>query len=325
MSKSLHHLSLIIKEHAMKKIKTASDYVVDLLQREDWQKPAQPYIKPSSLAKGCLLYVAFELQGRPKPPMDARVGRILSVGTDSHRRMQRGLSRACLTQEVYFALPEYRIHGFVDGILFVPPETAPVPSIAGFWVLEFKTTAGSEFDKVKAAKMPKEDHIRQAQVYLWGLEKYFDGQIPINGALIYYENRDTLEHLAYEVPPDPPAMDELMSRVRKMLAGHRNPARRLSPRRSLGPPLLPVPGNLRTRPASDGVASQTAQVPPRPSAGKYDRKTDRRQKRGGKNDREEEKAGVTVVDGAGTRDGYGVGVKGFEHCGSLQVKTAAVL
>lgn len=201
----------------MKKIKTASDYVTDLLQREDWQKPAQPYIKPSSLAKGCLLYVAFEMLGKPKPPMDARVGRILSVGTDSHRRLQRGLSRACLTQEVYFALPEYRIHGFVDGILFIPPDIAPVPSIAGFWVLEFKTTAGSEFDKVKAAKMPKEEHIRQAQVYLWGLEKYFDGQIPINGALIYYENRDTLEHLAYEVPPDPPAMDDLMSRVQKML------------------------------------------------------------------------------------------------------------
>lgn len=201
----------------MKKIKSASEYVVDLLQREDWQKPAQPYIKPSSLAKGCLLYVAFELLGKPKPPMDARVGRILSVGTDSHRRLQRGLSRACLTQEVYFVVPEYRIHGFVDGILYVPPDTAPVPSVAGFWALEFKTTAASEFDKIKAAKMPKEEHIRQAQVYLWGLEKYFDGQIPLNGAIIYYENRDTLEHAAYEVPPDPDAMADLMSRVRAML------------------------------------------------------------------------------------------------------------
>ncbi|GAB4577888.1 MAG: hypothetical protein Fur0022_06200 [Anaerolineales bacterium] len=201
----------------MKKIKSASDYVVDLLQREDWQKPPQPYIKPSSLAKGCLLYVAFELLGKPKPPMDARVGRILSVGTDSHRRLQRGLSRACLTQEVYFVVPEYRIHGFVDGILYVPPDTAPVPSVAGFWALEFKTTAASEFDKIKAAKMPKEEHIRQAQVYLWGLEKYFDGQIPLNGAIIYYENRDTLEHAAYEVPPDPDGMADLMSRVRAML------------------------------------------------------------------------------------------------------------
>src|SRR5512143_1642190 len=125
----------------MKKMKTASDYVVDLLQREDWQKPEKPYIKPSSLAKGCLLSVAFELQERPKPPLDARVGRILSVGTDSHRRLQRSLSRACLAQEVFFEVPEYRIHGFCDGILYIPPYRATDQSIAGFWALEFKTAA----------------------------------------------------------------------------------------------------------------------------------------------------------------------------------------
>lgn len=201
----------------MKRIKNVTDYVVDLLQREDWQKPDRPYIKPSSLAKGCLLYVAFELQGHPKPPMDARVGRILSVGTDSHRRLQRMLSRACLTQEVYFVVPEYRIHGFVDGILYVPPDRAPDPSSAGFWALEFKTTAGSEFDKIKAAKMPKEEHVRQAQVYLWGLERYFNGQIPLKGAIIYYENRDTLDHASYEVPPDPDGIASLMTRVQNML------------------------------------------------------------------------------------------------------------
>src|SRR5574341_2325263 len=128
----------------MKKIKTAPDYVVDLLQREDWQKPEQPYIKPSSLAKGCLLYVAFELQGKPKPPADARVDRILSVGTDSHRRLQRGLERACLAQEVFFEVPEYRIHGFCDGILYIPPYKTDDDSVAGFWALEFKTTRSEE-------------------------------------------------------------------------------------------------------------------------------------------------------------------------------------
>src|SRR5215510_11545585 len=201
----------------MKKIKTAPDYVVDLLQREDWQKPDQPYIKPSSLAKGCLLYVAFELQGLPKPPMDARVGRILSVGTDSHRRLQRALARACLAQELYFIVPEYRIHGFVDGVLNIPPENAPDPSTVGFWILEFKTTAGSEFDKIKAAKMPKEEHIRQSQIYLWGLDKYFNGQIPLKGAIIFYENRDTLDHVAYQVESDPETTADLMSRVQSML------------------------------------------------------------------------------------------------------------
>lgn len=201
----------------MKKVKSAPDYVVDLLQREDWQKPEQPYIKPSSLAKGCLLYVAFEMQGRPKPPFEARVGRILSVGTDSHRRLQRVLSRACLAQELYFIVPEYRIHGFVDGVMYIPSDKAPEPSAAGFWVLEFKTSAASEFDKIKAAKMPKEEHVRQAQVYLWGLDRYFGGQIPLNGAIIFYENRDTLDHTAYQVAPDPQGTAELMDRVQDML------------------------------------------------------------------------------------------------------------
>jgi len=201
-----------------KKSKGAAGHAIELLQVDPWNKSKEPYIKPSSLARGCLLYVAFELQGKPKPPFDARIGRILSVGTDSHRRLQRGMSRACLAQEVFFEVPEYRIHGFCDGILYIPAGKTTDPSTAGFWALEFKTTAASEFDKLKAAKIPKEEHIRQAQIYLWGIEEHYQGTIPLKGAIIYYENRDTLEHLAYEIYPDPEMMADLLSRIKKMLA-----------------------------------------------------------------------------------------------------------
>jgi len=203
----------------MKKLKGAAAYAVEWLQTDHRTSADEPYIKPSSLAKGCLLYVAFELQGKPKPPFEARVGRILSVGTDSHRRLQRGLERACLAQEVFFEIPEYRIHGFCDGILYIPPDKAGDEASAGFWALEFKTAAASEFDKVKAAGMPKEEHVRQAQIYLWGLREYFRGAIPLKGALIYYENRDTLDHLAFEVQPDPEAIADLLARVKQMLEG----------------------------------------------------------------------------------------------------------
>lgn len=203
----------------MKKLKGAAGYAVEWLQTDQRGKKKLPYIKPSSLAKGCFLYVAFELQGKPKPPFDARVGRILSVGTDSHRRLQRGLTRACLAQEVFFEVPEYRIHGFCDGILYVPAHKVTDEATAGFWALEFKTTAGSEFDKLKAAKVPKEEHIRQAQIYLWGIEEYYRGTIPLKGAIIYYENRDTLDHLAYEVYPDPEMMADLLARIKTMLDG----------------------------------------------------------------------------------------------------------
>lgn len=188
---------------------------MEWLQEE--HKSEKEYIKPSSLAKGCMLYVAFELQGKPKPPFDARVGRILSVGTDSHRRLQRGMSRACLAQEVFFEVPEYRLHGFCDGILYIPPGAAVDDTATGFWVLEYKTSAASEFDKIKAAKIPKDEHVRQAQIYLWGLQEYYRRAIPLKGAIIYYENRDTLDHLAYEIYPDPEMMADLLARIKRML------------------------------------------------------------------------------------------------------------
>src|SRR5512135_3455611 len=173
----------------MNKMTGAAAYALDWLQTDQRAKATEPYIKPSSLAKGCLLSVAFELQGKPKPAFDARVRRILSVGTDSHRRLQRALERACLGQEVFFEVPEYRIHGFCDAILYARPDQIEDESSSGFWVLEFKTTAASEFEVIRSAKAPKEEHIRQAQIYLWGLNVYFRGKIPIQGAVIYYENR----------------------------------------------------------------------------------------------------------------------------------------
>jgi hypothetical protein len=214
-------------EVGMKNPHSAARYALDLLQADPYSKADDPYIKPSSLAKGCLLYVAFELRGEPKPPLDARVGRILSVGTEAHRRLQRGLGRACLGQEVFFEVPEYRIHGFCDAILHFPKEQITkeqmtpelVGDRSGFWALEFKTTGSRDFDVIKAAGIPKEEHVRQAQIYLWGLDRHFSGAIQLEGAIIYYENRDTLEHLALEVLPDGEAITNLLSRVKSMLDG----------------------------------------------------------------------------------------------------------
>jgi hypothetical protein len=197
----------------------AARYTRDLLQIDPHSLPKEAYIKPSSLARGCLLYVAFELRSEPKPAFDARVGRILSVGTDSHHRLQRALERDCLGQEVFFEVPEYRIHGFCDGILYVRPDRAGKGLDPGFWALELKTTASSEFDVLRSANVPKEEHIRQAQIYLWGLDVYFQGGLPLQGAIIYYENRDTLEHLAFEVFYDAEGMAKLLAQVKAMLEG----------------------------------------------------------------------------------------------------------
>ena len=62
----------------MKKLTGAAGYVTEWLQT-DQRKSDEPYIKPSSLAKGCLLYVAFELQGQPKPAFDAVINEAKKV------------------------------------------------------------------------------------------------------------------------------------------------------------------------------------------------------------------------------------------------------
>jgi len=206
----------------MKTTGSTARYTHDLLQIDPQSLTKEPYIKPSSLARGCMLYVAFELRGEPKPPLDARVGRILSVGTDSHRRLQRALERDCLGQEVFFEAPEYLIHGYCDGILYARPDKVRDEADSGFWALEFKTTASTEFEVIRAASAPKEEHILQAQIYLWGLKEYFQGAISLKGAIIYYENRDTLDHLAFEVFLDSDSMAELLRRVKSMLKALEN-------------------------------------------------------------------------------------------------------
>ena len=79
----------------MKTTGSAARYTHNLLQIDPQSLTKEPYIKPSSLARGCMLYVAFELRGEPKPPLDARVGRILSVGIDSHRRLPFAVGPGC--------------------------------------------------------------------------------------------------------------------------------------------------------------------------------------------------------------------------------------
>src|SRR3989304_1391820 len=65
------------------------------------------------------------------------------------RPAQRGLPRAWRGQEVFCEDQKYRIHGYCDGSLYVKPNGRQDQPAAGFWALEFKTTAATEFDVVR--------------------------------------------------------------------------------------------------------------------------------------------------------------------------------
>jgi len=182
-----------------------------------------PYIHPSSLARGCMLYIARELLGIPKAEPEARVRRILEVGTQSHNRIGRYLAPYTMAREVFFCDQEHHIRGYADALLYFPPLSAdgqrpPADSPAelqGFYVVEIKTAGSEEFARMKAAGAPKEEHWRQCQVYLWGLERYYG--LPLQGGIILVENRDTLEYLAFDVVTDAAAMADLLARVKATL------------------------------------------------------------------------------------------------------------
>jgi len=175
------------------------------------------WIYPSSLARGCILAVAFELLGAPKAEPDSRVKRIFQVGSSSHYRILKYFSKVMLAQEVPFIDEEYRIKGRCDALLFIPPELDK--ALQGFYVLEVKTASSMAYGLIKEEGRPKEEHLRQCLIYIWGIKRYYG--LPIRGGLIYYENRDTLEYMLFPVEYEEAELLPLLERAKAMLPGLR--------------------------------------------------------------------------------------------------------
>jgi len=165
-----------------------------------------PTISPSAAARGCVLAVAYELLGMPKPEPDPRSLRAMQVGTDGHRRIVRYFGHYVVGRELFFYDREYGIRGYCDALLYLPPDFAG--DRAGLYALEVKTTGGLEFERIRAGGAPRDDHARQCQIYIWGVSRYYP-LFQVRGGIIFYENRDSLEHLIYVVDPDPTIVDYL--------------------------------------------------------------------------------------------------------------------
>jgi len=188
-----------------------------IIQRDAPEQEKERYIHPSSLAKGCMLYVAMELMGRPKAVLEPRIKRILEVGTERHRRIASYLSPVTLAREVFFVDEEYKIRGYCDAIVYIPPERDQ--GLAGFYAVEIKTAGSNEFERIVDEGQPRDDHVRQCQIYLWGVDRYYQHAIPLRGGIIFYENRDTLEHHLFEVSYNEELMKSLLAQIERMWAG----------------------------------------------------------------------------------------------------------
>jgi len=193
-----------------------SRVIEETLSPKKEEEGAIGYIRPSSLAKGCVLYVAMELLKVPKEEIDNRVKRILEAGTSSHFRIPKYFSKITVAKEMPFLDEEYRIRGQCDALIYIPPDLDVEHS--GFYVVEIKTTSSSEFERIKEAGQPKEEHITQCLIYIWGLTRYYKS-IPIRGGIIYYENRDTLDYHLFNVTYDENLLLPLLNEIKAMLPG----------------------------------------------------------------------------------------------------------
>lgn len=173
------------------------------------------WIYPSSLARGCILAVALELLGTPKAEPDNRVKRIFQVGSSSHQRILKYFSKVIMAREVPFLDEEYRIKGRCDAILFIPSQRVDGLPGSGFYALEVKTAGSMEYGLIKEEGRPKQEHLLQCLIYIWGIERYYG--LPISGGLIYYENRDTLEYMLFPVEYDEAELLPLLERAKAML------------------------------------------------------------------------------------------------------------
>jgi CRISPR/Cas system-associated exonuclease Cas4 (RecB family) len=177
------------------------------------------YIRPSSLSWGCLLYVAREILRTPKPELNNQVKRILDSGTASHDRISKYFANLIVAKELPFVDREYRLRGQCDALIYIPPHLDATKT--GFYVVEIKTINALEYDRLKQAGQPREDHILQCQIYIWGLNRYYRVFSP-RGSILYYENRDTLEYLLFDVEQDEPRLTSLLDQVNQMLVDVRH-------------------------------------------------------------------------------------------------------
>lgn len=188
-----------------------------ITEQEHGSDREEKYISASSLAHGCLQLVAKEILEFPKPPLDPRVRRMLDVGIEGHRRIERYLRGIALAREVFFQDDEYRIKGYCDVLIYIPPSLNREHS--GFYAVEIKTAGSTVFERIVDEGRARDDHRRQCMIYIWGIRRYYGGEIPVRGGIVLYENRDTLEHALFDVTYDEEEMEELLGQVSAMWEG----------------------------------------------------------------------------------------------------------
>jgi len=195
----------------MELIKLLKDAIEKKLREQ--QEEGIGFVHPATLAGGCFLAVAHELLGHPKAAPEAWRLRAMQAGTAAHERVAQYFRPFLMAQEVPFLNEEHRVKGRCDGLLFIPKALSK--EYTGFYVLEIKSLSSTSFLEVKATGAPKPEHLRQCQIYWWGMSTCYG--LPVRGGIICYENRDTLEYSLFTILEENAEIGELLERLRAVI------------------------------------------------------------------------------------------------------------
>lgn len=118
-----------------------------------------------------------------------------------------------LYQEPRMKWPEYRMSGYVDGLVV----------IEGKWyVLEIKSSNSNSFKYIKSvSKQPRDYHMKQAMLYCFAPND-IENAGEIEGAIILYVNKETGEELDFFVKKDKAKIDQILEDIENAISASEN-------------------------------------------------------------------------------------------------------
>jgi len=155
----------------------------------------------------CPRYMVYLFRGvEQQQDHDSRVQRIFDNGHAMHERYGEYFKRMgiLLEQELPVWHDDPPIEGTCDGIL----------DWDGHTLLELKSISEAGFTYRRLYHRPKEDHFRQAQLYMYALG--------LTKAFVVYENKNNQEILAFLVERDEEFIEKLLKKYRKIYKAYKD-------------------------------------------------------------------------------------------------------
>jgi len=218
--KGMIYLSTI-EQHLLKKQNE------DAVKRSKEKK--EPAVHPSGIGTECLRNLYYQFFRFPSKPKTAKILKTCDAGTDTHNRYHRYSKEAgiLIASELELTDDEYKMRARLDQLVLIDTEDI-------LRLLELKSMNIDKFTKLMGN--PHRDHIIQANIYLWIINKmfasgktYYDSfgkkitvfeeykkYFPIKNYSIVIENRDCQDSEEFAREYDKELTESVLTKIKDL-------------------------------------------------------------------------------------------------------------